>query len=157
MFWTFQCYHSRWAEPVVPLWWQMSAQPPVHVSITSKQEQMNYHSHQSVFISQDGCQCRQSPAVPLLSCHFFSLTSFFHCPFVISLSLVLARPPAPSIPLLPFIPYHAYILSLYLTLSIFLFSAGLFWSSLKCTSQQQEPSPSALSHKPIRLTVSSSR
>lgn len=74
----------------------MSTQTPAHVSITSKQEQMNYHSHQSVFISQDGCQCRQSPAVPLLSCHLFSLTSFFDLSFCY-LPVACPHPPTHSV------------------------------------------------------------
>lgn len=81
---------------------------------------------------------------------------FSLCPFVISLSLILTRPLTLSIPLLPFISHHVYILSLYLTLSIFLLSVGLFWSSLKHPSQQQEPSLSVLSHKPLCLSVSPS-
>lgn len=118
----------------------MSAQTPAHVSITSEKEQMNYHSHQSVFISQDGCQCRRSPAVPLLSCHFFPLSPPFSlCPFVISLSLVLAHSLTLSIPLLSFISHHVlYPLFLHysLHLSCLLVRSEAPWST-RANSQSQ--------------------
>lgn len=114
IFWTFQSYRSRWAEPVVTLWRQMSTQTPVHVSITSKQEQMNYHSHQSVFISRDGCQCRQSPAVPLLSCHFF----LSHLLFCSVLLLSPCRTPSPTHSLALFLYYPLFPIMLISSLAL---------------------------------------
>lgn len=72
----------------------------------------------------------------------FSLSPPFSlCPFVISLSLVLACPLTLSSPLLPFISHHAYILSLSLSHSLHLSPLGRSLSeaprSIQASSKSQ--------------------